>query len=388
MTESVVKTPMTIGELRCFISGRWTLDEILNALERTNITASQKEQIGGILFRFEAQDFDDTKTRLLMLEQIPPDGSEERMLIAPQSTTPTRIQSQRVEEYRYDYSKIDSGLCSLVQRCTSEIRMLVRRSTQDIIDIGRHLIAVKEYLPHGEFLPWIETEFEWSERTAKRFMSVAEAFGTKCRNVTDLDTVSKSVTVTDLDAMSRLDQNALYLLASRTTPVAARSEALKRAESGEVITHAKAKEIVSEAKKNASSPGKPVDPPRASVQSVQAAKVPETPKPPPSREITSVEMECTADWPTGKIITVIYDVIYGYGEPAPEPVRQKDHGIANVCYDAIGRLASVDVHKACTSEDIQALPIPEQLKGFILATLPGAWIIERKQPPESEGEGE
>jgi hypothetical protein len=42
--------------------------------------------------------------------------------------------------------------------------------------IGKRLIAVKEQLPHGEWLSWLREKVELAERTAQRFMKCAEEF--------------------------------------------------------------------------------------------------------------------------------------------------------------------------------------------------------------------
>jgi hypothetical protein len=45
-----------------------------------------------------------------------------------------------------------------------------------IIEIGRELIAAKAKVTHGQWLPWLEAEFGWSDQTAYRYMQVARAF--------------------------------------------------------------------------------------------------------------------------------------------------------------------------------------------------------------------
>jgi hypothetical protein len=47
------------------------------------------------------------------------------------------------------------------------IKGLVRRTTEDIIEIGNALIRQKNALP-GAFHSWIEAEFGWQERMAQR----------------------------------------------------------------------------------------------------------------------------------------------------------------------------------------------------------------------------
>lgn len=96
---------------------------------------------------------------------------------------------------------------------------------EDIIEIGRDLIAVKESLPHGAFLPWIEAEFGMSDMTAKRFMQVAKVYGAKSNMVFDLQ------------------PTALYELAAPKTPLEVREEIEKMIAAGEVVTKATVEEL-------------------------------------------------------------------------------------------------------------------------------------------------
>jgi hypothetical protein len=109
------------------------------------------------------------------------------------------------------------------------IRVLERRVVGDIIEIGNRLIAVRDRLEHGRFLDWLSQEFKWSERTAFRYVAVAEAFG-------KTDTVS----VLEIDAGAR------YMLAGPTVPEPARETAIKKAERGDRITKAEAEKLIRE----------------------------------------------------------------------------------------------------------------------------------------------
>jgi hypothetical protein len=131
----------------------------------------------------------------------------------------------------FDYGKLNTEIRMVVQQRTNEIRNLIRNTSQDIIEIGERLIDVKAQLKHGNFRNWLKAEFDWSIKTASRFMQVAEKF--------------KCVTLTHLD----ISASALYLLASPSTPEEARTEVLKRANQGENITYSKAKVIISNYKK-------------------------------------------------------------------------------------------------------------------------------------------
>ena len=45
------------------------------------------------------------------------------------------------------------------------------------IEIGRRLVEAKEMLPHGEWLPWLQKETEFSSSSAQRYMKVYEEYG-------------------------------------------------------------------------------------------------------------------------------------------------------------------------------------------------------------------
>jgi hypothetical protein len=43
--------------------------------------------------------------------------------------------------------------------------------------MGEELIAAKGLCEHGEWLPWLEDNFGWTEWTARNLMRVAKVFG-------------------------------------------------------------------------------------------------------------------------------------------------------------------------------------------------------------------
>ena len=126
----------------------------------------------------------------------------------------------------FDYGALDSETRIVVQQRTGEIRSLVRRSAQDVCDLGAKLIEVKDRLGDGNFREWLRSEFGWSHMTAYRFIQVHERFGRN--NLLQVDVAP----------------SALYLLAAPSTPEEAVDEALERAAGGERITHAAARDIV------------------------------------------------------------------------------------------------------------------------------------------------
>ena len=126
----------------------------------------------------------------------------------------------------FDYTSLDTETSQFVQQQTGEIRLLMKRTAQGIIQIGQKLIEVKQRLGHGRFLDWLEAEFEWHRDTANKFMHVALHFGSM-----------------GTSKFSTIAPSALYILAAPSTPETVREEAIARAEAGEFITYTSAKKI-------------------------------------------------------------------------------------------------------------------------------------------------
>lgn len=78
---------------------------------------------------------------------------------------------------------------------------------------------------HGNFLAWLDAEFEMKEQTARNFMNVAAVYGAKSPIVGDLK------------------PTALYELAAPKTPLEVREEIEKMIEAGEVVTKATVQEL-------------------------------------------------------------------------------------------------------------------------------------------------
>jgi hypothetical protein len=107
-------------------------------------------------------------------------------------------------------------------------RALGRNVVRDILEIGARLREVRNLLYHGEWERWLDCEFGWSSRTARRCMAAAKAFADK----------------TDIVSELPIDIGALYLLARPRMPEEARAQAVERAKLGERITRAVAADIV------------------------------------------------------------------------------------------------------------------------------------------------
>lgn len=61
-----------------------------------------------------------------------------------------------------------------IETITTEILQLKQDAGNAILGIGQRLLEAKAMLPHGEWLPWLTEQVEFSERQAQRFMKLAQ----------------------------------------------------------------------------------------------------------------------------------------------------------------------------------------------------------------------
>jgi Protein of unknown function (DUF3102) len=116
------------------------------------------------------------------------------------------------------------------------IRALRSRIVSDVAEIGRRLVEVKVLVGHGNWLPWLEREFGWSEDTAERFIRTHEF----------VEGLSNSASVRNL--VLTLPVSAVYLLAAPSTPAEARDAIIERAQGGEPVSVADVKQTIDTAK--------------------------------------------------------------------------------------------------------------------------------------------
>lgn len=70
-----------------------------------------------------------------------------------------------------------------IHTVTAEIRT-IKETTKRLllssyVEIGRRLVEAKELLPHGEWGAWLETEVDFSQRTANELMRIFKEYGTE-----------------------------------------------------------------------------------------------------------------------------------------------------------------------------------------------------------------
>lgn len=63
-----------------------------------------------------------------------------------------------------------------IEKATAKILMLKEQTAQNIIEIGKTLIEVKEKIEYGEFGIWLRDKVEFTHQTANKFMKVATEF--------------------------------------------------------------------------------------------------------------------------------------------------------------------------------------------------------------------
>jgi hypothetical protein len=104
---------------------------------------------------------------------------------------------------------------------------------QAVIEIGKRLIKAKAIAGHGNWLPWLDREFGWTDDTALNFMRVATL--AESRNFRDLN----------------VPVSGLYLLAAPSTPTEVVEAIAERGEQGERLSLAEVKTIIAEVKARA-----------------------------------------------------------------------------------------------------------------------------------------
>jgi ribosome-associated translation inhibitor RaiA len=108
------------------------------------------------------------------------------------------------------------------------IRVLGRRVVGDVIEIGRRLVESKRICGHGRWLPWLEREFAWTDKTAERYINVFQM-------------VSKFDNLSNLD----IPLSGLYLIAA--APEEAQTEVLESAVAGQKMSLAEVEKMVADA---------------------------------------------------------------------------------------------------------------------------------------------
>lgn len=122
---------------------------------------------------------------------------------------------------------------SELQDAAQRIKALRRAATEHAVDIGRELLRVKEKLPHGVFVKWVEKACEFKIRTAQDLMKLARG------------------AEADTKLVALMVPSTLRVYLSKTTPPAVRNTILKRLENGERVSRSGLYSQVSDARAKA-----------------------------------------------------------------------------------------------------------------------------------------
>ena len=135
-----------------------------------------------------------------------------------------------ITDTRFDYGQLSGDDSQYSRDAAGEIHRLGKQTVESIVEIGGYLVEVKRRLPHGQWLPWLEAEFPWSDGTARRYM--------------DSHKLVKSSKFEDLPKLLELPPAAVADLAASSTPEAARKEVLAKVKQGEPVRHSDVRQII------------------------------------------------------------------------------------------------------------------------------------------------
>lgn len=119
--------------------------------------------------------------------------------------------------FQYDDPEIETQC----EEAASQIREAGKEMVSGIVIIGRHLIQVKDILPHGQFGPWISTQFGWTHQTANNYMNAARV-------------------VEEFQGALELEAETLYLLTSKIP------DEVKESIVGNRLSYDEARELLTE----------------------------------------------------------------------------------------------------------------------------------------------
>ena len=125
----------------------------------------------------------------------------------------------------YDYTQ-HGDKAGIIQGCVERIQTRMRKTAENIIEIGTELTFLKSQTKHGEFAEILDAAFGWSDRTARNYRAVARMFGGE--NGKDC----------------RFGPSVLYLLASDAVADEVIEQAAEIAATGEVVTVETAKRLI------------------------------------------------------------------------------------------------------------------------------------------------
>lgn len=93
-----------------------------------------------------------------------------------------------------------------IPQLKTEIQFYERQTATGMLEIGKRLIQIKEQLPHGEFMPWVEKELSYTDRTARNFMQCYAEYGNR-QSISDLNSTQMIARLVYQDIYRSLKRN-------------------------------------------------------------------------------------------------------------------------------------------------------------------------------------
>lgn len=136
-----------------------------------------------------------------------------------------------LQKKHFDYDSLpDKTTRAFLKKKAESGRAILKRTAEGVWQMGELLTEVKSTLQHGEFGRWIEAELGLTDRTARNFMKVYDAF--------------KTEKISDLNAAP----SVLYMLSSPSVDDETREVATELIRSGELRSTSDAKALIAAAK--------------------------------------------------------------------------------------------------------------------------------------------
>ncbi len=135
-----------------------------------------------------------------------------------------KLASQRVvdktssSKSTFSYDGLSQPTRDLILEKTKLINVTLKRTAQDVVNIGRYISEVKKALPHGQFDNWVDSELGLSKMAASRFVRAYERF--------------KSIDLSEIDIVP----TAMYNLATATVSNETFDQIIEEGKSGKSIT--------------------------------------------------------------------------------------------------------------------------------------------------------
>jgi hypothetical protein len=111
----------------------------------------------------------------------------------------------------FNYQSLLPDDAQLAQNAATRIKQFSAKAAQAAIAIGNELLVVKDTLRHGQFIAWLDAEFDWTDRTARRYIRLATTF--KTDNLSDLNISLSALHLLASPSVSEDDRKAAVELA-------------------------------------------------------------------------------------------------------------------------------------------------------------------------------